>query len=45
MNFSIDQNIKASNTITTDFYTSDETFEKSKEKIFAKAWMYAGDAC
>lgn len=44
MNFSIDKNIKASHTITTDFYTSDEAYEESKEKIFARSWLYAGDA-
>lgn len=39
-NFSIEENIAVAKTLTTDFYTNPEYFEKSKEKIFSRTWQY-----
>jgi choline monooxygenase len=44
MNFKINHNIASAETIHTDFYQSTAVFEKSKESIFAKSWLYAADA-
>ncbi len=44
MNFKINSKIATAETIHTDFYMSAEIFEKSKESIFAKSWLYAADA-
>ena len=41
--FFVDPDIAKAQTIHTDYYTSPECFEKSKEKIFAGSWQYAGD--
>ena len=41
--FFIDPDISKAKTISTDFYTSPEYFEESKEKIFAKSWQFATD--
>ena len=38
----IDPNISKANTISTDFYTTVEYFEKAKEKIFASSWQFIG---
>jgi choline monooxygenase len=40
--FFIDPNIAKAKTIDTDFYTSSNYFELSKEKIFANTWQYIG---
>jgi len=42
-NFFIDPNIAKAKTIATSYYTSTEHFEKSKEKIFARSWLFIGD--
>jgi len=44
MNFKIDPNIASAETIHTDFYSSSDAFEKAKETIFAKSWLYGADA-
>ncbi len=44
MNFKIDSTIATAETIHTDFYQSPHIFEKAKEAIFARSWLYAGDA-
>ena len=42
--FSIDNNIARAKTLDTDYYTSANHFEASKEKIFAQSWQYIGDS-
>jgi choline monooxygenase len=42
--FYIDPDISKAKTIATEFYTSDDCFELSKEKIFSPSWQYIGDA-
>ena len=39
----IDKDIKIAHTIDGDFYHSEEYFELSKEKIFAKSWQLISD--
>ena len=41
--FSIDPDISLAKTINTDFYTSEEVFNKCKEKIFAPSWQFIGN--
>lgn len=41
--FEIDPDIRKAETLVSDFYTSGEYFELSKEKIFARTWQLAGD--
>ena len=41
--FSIDPDITKASTIHTDFYNSLESWEASKEKIFASTWQFTGD--
>lgn len=40
--FVIDPNIAQAKTISTDFYLSQEVYERSKEKIFAAGFQYIG---
>jgi choline monooxygenase len=40
---SVDADIKKASTLPSEFYTSAENFELSKEKIFAKTWQFVGD--
>src|SRR5436190_5938758 len=42
MNLQINNDIRKAETLPTDFYTSKEYFEQSKEKIFARSWQLAG---
>ena len=44
MKLNVHTDINKSYTLPTDFYTSTELFEKTKEDIFSKFWLYAGDA-
>src|SRR3954468_21382357 len=41
--FFVDEDIRKASTISSEFYTSEECFELSKEKIFAKTWQFIGD--
>lgn len=41
--FFIDSNIARAKTLHTDYYTSQEYFEVSKEKIFAPCWQFIGN--
>jgi choline monooxygenase len=41
--FFIDPNIAKAKTLDTDYYTSAEHFNASKEKIFAQSWQFIGD--
>lgn len=41
--FNINEDISLAETLPSDFYTSDEYFEKSKEKIFSGCWQYVCD--
>jgi choline monooxygenase len=41
--FSVDPDIRKASTIDTEFYTSEECFRLSKEKIFSKTWQFTGD--
>ncbi|KTD17433.1 SRPBCC family protein [Legionella jordanis] len=38
--FYVDPDIKKASTIPSSFYTSQDWFEQSKEKIFAKTWQF-----
>jgi choline monooxygenase len=40
--FFVDPDISRAKTISTEFYTSSELFESTKEKIFALSWQYVG---
>ena len=39
----IDKNIESAKTIHSDFYISNEMFQISKEKIFARSWQILSD--
>jgi choline monooxygenase len=39
----IDPDITRANTIDTDFYTGEESYRHSREKIFAMSWQFVGD--
>ena len=41
--FQIDADIRRARTLTSDFYTSAENFEASKDKIFGRTWQVIGD--
>ncbi len=41
--FSIDEDIRKAFTLPKMFYTDTETFENSKEKLFATSWQYVAD--
>lgn len=41
-NFEINHDIKYAETLASEFYTNDECFEESKEKIFARSWQLLG---
>jgi len=41
--FFVHPDIAKAETISTEFYLSDEVFEQVKEKIFAKSWQLVGD--
>ncbi|NJM25713.1 MAG: aromatic ring-hydroxylating dioxygenase subunit alpha, partial [Bacteroidia bacterium] len=43
MQFHIDPDIGSARTLDAAFYTSQEYFELSKSRIFAKTWHYLGD--
>lgn len=43
MELIVDQDIKKAQTLPSEFYTSEENFLLSKEKIFAKTWQFVGD--
>ena len=40
--FHVDPDIARANTIHTDYYTSAQSFELSKERIFAPSWQFVG---
>lgn len=40
--FHVDPNIAKAKTISTDFYTSQEVFERCKESIFGDTWQFIG---
>jgi choline monooxygenase len=42
--FFIHPDIANAKTISTEFYTSVDCFQASKEKIFARTWQFAGDS-
>ena len=41
--FFVDEDITKASTIDSEFYTSEECFQLSKEKIFAKTWQFIAD--
>lgn len=41
--FSVDADIRKASTIDSEFYTSEEVYHASKEKIFARTWQFLGD--
>jgi choline monooxygenase len=42
--FSIDPDIRRARTLSTEFYTDETHYERSKEKIFAVSWQFLGRA-
>lgn len=42
--FSVEADIRSASTLDSEFYTSEEAFTVSKEKIFARTWHYLGDS-
>src|SRR5687767_9894161 len=42
--FFVEKDIAKARTIHKDFYTDAAIFERSREKIFARSWHFAGDA-
>lgn len=42
--FSIDPDIRRAKTLPSWFYTDEDLFQRSKEKIFARSWQFAGRA-
>ena len=40
---SIDPDIKKASTLSSEFYTSEEFFKTSAEKIFSRTWQFLGD--
>lgn len=42
--FFVDPDISKAKTLTTEFYTSFEYFQQSKESIFSQSWQWIGDA-
>lgn len=40
---SVHPDIRKASTISSEFYTSEEYFHASKEKIFSKTWQFLGD--
>ncbi|MFL5753501.1 MAG: aromatic ring-hydroxylating oxygenase subunit alpha [Bacteroidia bacterium] len=42
--FFIDPNIAKAKTISTEFYTSSNYYDLSKEKIFSRSWQFIGDS-
>ena len=42
--FIVDPDIRKAKTLPSDFYTDEQFFEVSKEKIFARAWHFLGRA-
>jgi len=40
--FQVDQDISMAKTLNTDFYTSKDMFEASKEKLFSRSWQFVG---
>jgi len=43
IDFFVHPNISLAQTLNTDFYTSEDIFQKSKEKIFAPSWQFIGN--
>ncbi len=41
--FEIDPDIRNAETLSSEFYTSKEFFDQSREKIFARAWQFVGN--
>ncbi len=39
----VNNDIRIAETLSSDFYTDDNFFEESKEKIFSRCWQFAGD--
>jgi choline monooxygenase len=42
--FEIDADIRKARTLSSEFYTDEDYFEVSKEKIFARTWQFVGRA-
>jgi choline monooxygenase len=43
MNLRVDRDIAVAQTLPAEFYLSEEYYQQSKEKIFARTWQLAGD--
>lgn len=42
--FHVDPDIRKAETLPAEFYTRDEVFEASKDRVFAKSWQWVGHA-
>jgi choline monooxygenase len=42
--FDIDPDIRKARTLASEFYTNEEFFDLSKEKIFARSWQFLGQS-
>ena len=42
--YDVNPDIREAKTLNTHFYLDAEAYEKSKEKIFARCWQFAGDS-
>ena len=44
ISYDVNPDIREAKTLNTHFYLDAEAYEKSKEKIFARCWQFAGDS-
>jgi len=42
MTFFVDPDIRKARTLASDFYTDEQFFELSRERIFARSWQFLG---
>ncbi|MGQ0828450.1 MAG: aromatic ring-hydroxylating oxygenase subunit alpha [Bacteroidota bacterium] len=42
-NFFVDKDIRKASTLSSEFYTSEECYNVSKENIFSRTWQFVGD--
>ncbi|HCZ08903.1 MAG TPA: hypothetical protein DHV07_07360, partial [Flavobacteriales bacterium] len=42
--FHVDPDIRKAETLPAEFYTRDDVFEASKERVFARSWQWVGHA-
>ena len=42
--FHVDPDIRKAETLPAEFYTRDDVFAASKDRVFAKSWQWVGHA-